>query len=612
MIDNDIQIKYTIKGQNVSKQLVDEFGVSREMTVILANRGIDTLEKFKEYTQFSVQSLHAPELLLNMDKACSMLMRKVAAKRRIRIIGDYDVDGIMSTTILVKGLSSIGANVSYGIPDRVIDGYGINERLVDKAIEDGIEVIITCDNGISAVEPLKKATDAGILVVVTDHHEPPEILPEVYAIIDQKQQEDTYPCKHICGATVAFKLIVRLYQMMGYYEDNNSLNLTEKGTATGAADYEDLLQFAGFATVCDVVPLLDENRAIVSMALPILRRTANLGLMAIKNAAKLNSPYVSAYHLGFVLGPCFNACGRLASAETGVELLLDDNNEKCAELAEYAAGLNEERKKQTLDGTELAVSKMEEEWNPENPVLTVYLENVHESVIGIIAGKLKERFFRPTFVFTDTVAKNENGEEIPMLKASGRSIKGYNMFEELNKCKEVLEKFGGHELAAGLSVKKENYKRLVELLNANSPLTKDDLIPKKSIDLFLPVSEISERFINELEIIEPTGQSNPKPVIADREIAVVRFQLIGKIKKYIKLVLKKNGKVIEGLYFGEKEKVENRFIKVYGGEMLGKMYDRYYELNEAELPHATIVYKPGINEYNGIKSIQAIIDDIWF
>lgn len=625
--------KYTIQGQKIDEVFCHELDISHELGTILVNRGFDTKEGVLEFLSPQEGRLYKPEMLNGIERACTLIKRKIAAKRRIRIFGDYDVDGIMSVYILFEGLSGLGADVSYRIPDRIKDGYGINDRLVDEAITDGVEVIITCDNGIAATEPLNKAKQAGICVIITDHHDIPEILPDADAIIDPKLKDNTYPFKEICGAAVAYKLIKHMYDMYDLYKYSNGKKHAGcqdeiysycTGIINENADgYDKLnlkkihdedywLMFAGIATVCDVCKLLDENRTIVAKALLLLKRTDNKGLLALKNETGLNSEYISTYHVGFVLGPCINACGRLDDASLGVRLLLSETAAEAEKIAKRLHELNEERKKLTNEGTKSVSDDMAAGRYGNNKVMLVYLKGVHESIVGIIAGKLREIYNKPVFVFTDTAPCIEYDEtqkiSVEMLKASGRSIPEYNMFAELQKCSELLYKSGGHALAAGLTIRKDLFAKLSEQLNSNCKLTEDDLTLKVRIELFMPLENITENIINELDKLEPFGQGNEKPVIAAKNVEILRARIFGRNKNVLKLTLNLNNeKTMDGLYFGNIDEFRKNIINKYGADTEKSLFTA--GVNGLRL---SVIYYPQINEYNNLKSLQVVINDfIW-
>lgn len=567
-------------------------GISEETCKIMVYRGIDTPEKIEKYLHMDITQLYSPDLLQDMDKAACIIMNKIKSKSHIRIVGDYDVDGIMSTYILLRAFKDLGANISFCIPDRIVDGYGINDSIIEKAYEDGVDTIITCDNGIAAISQINHAKELGMTVVVTDHHDivfiekdgkREYVLPQADAVVNPHRPKSTYPYPQICGALVAYKLVEKVYKDFD------------------KADYEarKFIEFAGIATVCDIMPLQDENRVIVRECLNMLMRTSNIGLRELikqTKALKNDSARLDTYHLGFIIGPCFNASGRLKTATIAIELLESEDEEKASKLASQLIELNEERKKMTEEGMERIFDQIDSKDLIDDKVLVVYDDKCHESIAGIIAGRVRERYARPAIVIT----KAHN-----MCKGSGRSIEGYNMHEELTKAKEYLEKFGGHPMAAGISLYEENITHLRDKLNENCRLTDDDLINKIVIDVVKNPGDIKLDFIDEMKLLEPYGTANDRPVFAAKKVHILKVALVGKIKKYPKLELECDGKIFQAMYFGDVDEFDNNIEMKYGQDVLNNIYNgRPNDVN------ISILYNPQINEYRNIKTVQIVIKAI--
>lgn len=540
---------------------------------IIRNRDVIDDESIRRYLNGTVEDLYSPWLLCGMQEGISLLQQAVLERKKIRVIGDYDIDGVCSTYILLTGLKKIGADVDTVIPDRIKDGYGINEQLIEQAKKDEVQVIVTCDNGIAAYHQIAYAKELGIKVVVTDHHEVPfeeteegrlEKLPPADVIINPKQEQCTYPWKGLCGGVVAWKLVAALYETYG----------------VAVEEAYHLLEFAAIATVGDIMELQDENRIIVKEGLKRIHYTKNIGLKSLIEVNGLDRESISAYHIGFVLGPCINAGGRLDTAKRALELFASEDKETADRLAGDLKALNDSRKELTREGVEEAIRQVLETGRRSERVLVIYLPDCHESIAGIIAGKVKERFYRPTIVLTDA----EEG-----VKGSGRSIPGYHMFEELSKVGELFTKFGGHPMAAGMSLPKENLQKLRKQLNENCTLTEADMIEKISIDIAMPIQYINEDFIEELKVLEPFGNGNSKPLFAERDFHVLRSQILGKNKNTVKLYgVNSAGCHMEGLYFGEPERLIDLLEKK----------DRI-----------SITYYPAVNEFRGQKTLQIMIQD---
>ncbi len=562
--------------------IMEQFGVSEMTARLLINRNLENKDDIKDYLYPTYEHLNSPMLLKDMDTACDILHRAIRNKSRIRIIGDYDVDGVVATYLLFQAFQALGAVVDYRIPERIRDGYGININMIKEASEDKIDILVTCDNGISAVEQTAYAKELGIRVIITDHHDCPEVLPKADAVINPKQETCNYPYKKLCGAAVALKLIEAMSLSENTHKNNQIV--------------EEYIELAAIATVCDVVELSGENRAIVKLGLRKFPQTKNLGIRALATCNELMLEELSTYHLGFIIGPCINAGGRLETAERGMKLLLETDKESARTSAIALKELNSARKELTVQGVNEAKKQMEEYLNKGHKVLVLYLPDCHESLAGIIAGKIREAVNRPAIILTD-------GENC--VKGSARSIDAYAITQELTKCSDLLLKFGGHPLAAGLSMEEKNINALRNQLNANCTLTEDDLIPKLSIDIVLPFAYINEEFIEELKLLEPFGNGNQKPVFAERNVRVTGAFLMGKNKNFMKLSLMNEYKArMEAVYFGNAEDMEQELCNVYGESEVKNMYQR--KENQVRMH---VAYYPGINEYKGTRSIQAVVSD---
>ncbi|HKL78797.1 MAG TPA: single-stranded-DNA-specific exonuclease RecJ [Mobilitalea sp.] len=567
-------------------EIMRESSVSEVLARCLVNRGYTKPEEINDYLNPKLESLYSPLLMKDMKKACDILRDKISVGKKIRIIGDYDVDGVVSTYLLYRTLTLIGAQVDYEIPDRIKDGYGINIRMVEEAKTDGIDTILTCDNGIVAMEQILKAKEYGMTVIVTDHHSLLESqsgetqLPMADAVINPKQPECTYPFKGLCGAAIAYKLILALLQ---------NYNIPSK-----EAYEEEILSYTAIATVCDVMELIEENRIIVKHGIELLKKTENKGLLALMDVSQINKELLTTFHLGFVIGPCLNASGRLDSAKRGLELLLTEDGKQVAQMASELRNLNDIRKEMTTENVQKAVSQVEEGLIQYDKVLVIYLEGCHESIAGIIAGRIKEKYHRPTIVLTDA----EDG-----IKGSARSIEQYNMIEELSKHRELLTKVGGHPMAAGLSLVRKNIEHLRVALNESTTLTKDMLIPKVSIDALLPMRYLSEDLVKELSRLEPFGKGNEKPLFAEKDLRIRSAFIIGKNSSGIRFLLENQfGSKLEAIYFGE----VNAFFS-YISETYGKEEAERLKIGRGSSIRLTITYYPKINEYNGFKSVQLMI-----
>lgn len=555
------------------KAVGEKYGIDQVTARIIRNRDIIEDADIAKYLHPDLSDLYSPHLMKDMDRLIEILHKKITEKKSIRIIGDYDIDGIESSYILLKGLQRVGAIASVAIPDRMKDGYGINESLITKAKEDGIDTIITCDNGIAALDAIAYAKEEGLTVLVTDHHDIPYqeedgvrsyLRSQADAIVNPKQKECGYPFAGICGAVVAWKVIQALYE----------------ACKIPAEEAMVFLENAAFATVGDVMDLIDENRIIVKYGLEQMRHTRNLGLQALIQQKEVQADRLSAYHLGFVLGPCINASGRLDTAVRSLKLLLADQKESAIILATELADLNEERKQMTADGLDAAVEMIQAQALDQQKVMVVYLKDLHESLAGIVAGRIRELYHHPVFVLT----KAEDG-----VKGSGRSIETYSMYEELCKCQDLFTKFGGHKMAAGLSIPEEKVQEFTERINANATLTEDDFIPKILIDVPMPLAYVNRQLVEELKVLEPFGKGNAKPVFADKNIRIRDKRIVGKNRNVVKLTIQDMaGGTYPAVYFGDAETMM-----------------QFLETKDV----ISIVYYPEINSYMGREEIQFVISN---
>jgi len=558
---------------------------------ILANRGISTAEEAKKFLSSDINDFHDGFLLKDMEKGVDIIKKAVINNKKIIIYGDYDCDGVISTVILYKALKKVGANFNYYIPNREDEGYGMHSGRIKKLKDEGYEVILTCDNGISAFDQVELAKELGMEVVLTDHHDIPlkevdgeiiSMMPRADAVINHKRKDCNYPFKHLCGAGIALKFSQCLYKKMGINKD----------------EYKELIEYAAIATVCDVVDLLDENRIIVKNGLKMINETTNKGLIELRNVTDLHDKEVSEYHLGFVIGPCVNATGRLETANLSVDLLTTDDEEEAKELAKKLYDLNVTRQELTGESTERIIEKIEKEKLHHDKVIVVYDGEIHESIAGIVAGRVKERYNLPCIVLT-------KGKDMP--KGSARSIECYNMFEELSKCKDLMGKFGGHPMAAGLSLPEENIPKLRERLNNICTLTEEDVMPVIKIDLPLPLQYLDEELIGVIEGLRPFGKGNPSPLFAVKDVELDKIWLIGKEKNYLKLRCKIPGRnaVIDGLSFDKLEDFRKAYSDKYGEEAFLKACDSNYIKGKIDL-----IYYPNINEFNGRRSVQLMIKNL--
>lgn len=566
------------------EKLSKETNLHPLMVRLLANRDIKTGKEAALFLNGTINDLHDVSLMKDMKKGVSIIKNAILDKKKIAIYGDYDCDGVCSTTILYKVLQALGANFKYHIPNREDEGYGMNSNRIRKLKEEGVEVILTCDNGISAMEEVKLAKELGMTVVITDHHDIPyveeggkrkNVIPEGDAVINPKQ-DDSYPFKELCGAGIALKFSEQLVKAMGKNFD----------------EFKYLYQFAAMATVCDVVELLDENRIIVKEGLKIINNNPNKGLNELIKVSKLEGKTIGEYHFGFVLGPCVNATGRLETADLSVELLITEDDDRARKLAQKLHDLNAKRQDMTEESVERVLEKIKNEKNKDDKVIFVYDEEIHESIAGIVAGRVREYYNLPTIIMT-------KGKDMP--KGSGRSIEGYNMFEELNKCKEYIDKFGGHPMAAGLSVKKENLPLLKKALLSKCELTDEDIIPVIKIDSPIAIEKIDESLVCDIESLRPFGKGNNGPLLGAKNLEVTRVFFMGKEGRFMKFRFKNSltGGYIDGINFDKYEPFKEEFIDKYGENRFLKLQDDGYGGFNMD-----IIYYPGINEFNGKRTIQ--------
>lgn len=553
------------------QKIGSEFGIDPVIARLIRNRDIQDMKEIRSYLYGTLAEIPSPWKMKDMERAVQILQKKITQKKKIRIIGDYDIDGVTATCILLKGLKRLNANVDTYIPDRVKDGYGMHEQLIDKALEDGIDTILTCDNGIAAAAEIEYAKKEGLTVIVTDHHDIPFrdtedgriwIIPKADAVVNPKQNDCLYPNKNICGAVVAWKLIWALYERLGIDSD----------------EIWDFLELAAIATVGDVMDLQGENRIIVKEGLKKLSSTSFEGLKALICVNNLEGAEITAYHVGFVIGPCINASGRLDTAARSLELLLADNMEDAMKLADDLYDLNQSRKAMTEQGKEQAIQSIEENNLGKDRVLVVYLPDCHESLAGIIAGRIREAYNKPVFVLT----KGADG-----VKGSGRSIEAYSMYEELVKCSDLLMQFGGHPMAAGLSMEEKNVELFRRRLNDNCTLTEQDLIPQIMIDVPMPISYLSKKLTEQLKVLEPFGKGNSKPLFAQKNLRAVGIRVFGRNRNVAKMLLiDENGIKMDAVYFGEAQEFVD-FVQAHDT--------------------ISVTYYPEINVFQGRENLQVVI-----
>ena len=571
------------------QHISEKFHISPRVASLIRNRDVIGDDAIEKYLNGTIADLYDGMLMKDMDKAVAVLGEKIKENAKIRIIGDYDIDGIQSTYILMEGLRMLGADVDSDIPDRMKDGYGLNRNLIDRALEADVDTIITCDNGIAAAEEIAYAKSMGMTIVVTDHHEVPYteigagrryILPEADAVVDPKQEDCTYPFKGLCGTAVAYKLVEALMEAMGKDAED--------------ADY--LMENVAIATIGDVMDLVDENRIFVKQGLDMLKRTENLGLKALMECTGVNVDKLSSYHIGFVIGPCMNASGRLDTAKRALELLEAKKVAEADLLAGDLKALNDSRKDMTAQAVEEAFVQVENSELKDADVLVVYLPECHESLAGIVAGRIREKYYRPVFVLT----KGAEG-----LKGSGRSIETWHMYEGLNRVKHLLSKFGGHKMAAGLSMPEENLEQFRKEINEKSGITPEDLNEKIAIDMQLPFECVNEKFIGELAVLEPFGKGNARPIFAERQVQVESARILGKNKNVLKLQVKDlHGTRMDAMYFGD----VNTFVE-YVREKFGDIACECLLRGHGHGIVMAFTYYPDINEYQGVRTPQIVIQN---
>ena len=571
------------------QHISEKFHISPRVASLIRNRDVIGDDAIEKYLNGTIADLYDGMLMKDMDKAVAVLGEKIKENAKIRIIGDYDIDGIQSTYILLEGFRMLGADVDSDIPDRMKDGYGLNRNLIDRALEADVDTIITCDNGIAAAEEIAYAKSMGMTIVVTDHHEVPYteigagrryILPEADAVVDPKQEDCTYPFKGLCGAAVAYKLVEALMEAMGKDAE--------------VADY--LMENVAIATIGDVMDLVDENRIFVKQGLDMLKRTENLGLKALMGCTGVNVDKLSPYHIGFVIGPCMNASGRLDTAKRALELLEAKKVAEADLLAGDLKALNDSRKDMTAQAVEEAFIQVENSELKDADVLVVYLPECHESLAGIVAGRIREKYYRPVFVLT----KGAEG-----LKGSGRSIETWHMYEGLNRVKHLLSKFGGHKMAAGLSMPEENLEQFRKEINEKSGITPEDLNEKIAIDMQLPFECVNEKFVEELAVLEPFGKGNARPVFAERQVQVESARILGKNKNVLKLQVKDlHGTRMDAMYFGD----VNTFVE-YVREKFGDIACECLLRGHGHGIVMAFTYYPDINEYQGVRTPQIVIQN---
>lgn len=577
------------KGADFQK-IAETFQIHPILARLIRNRDIIGEEQIETYLHGTIAELHDGMLMKDMDKAVEILLEKIREGDAIRIIGDYDIDGINATYILLEGIKGLGGTVDIDIPDRMKDGYGLNQELIDRAFDADVDTIITCDNGIAAKDEIAYGKSLGMTIIVTDHHEVPYeedetgekryILPPADAVVDPKRSNCEYPFKGLCGAGVAYKLVEALYNASGH----------------DVEDVDYLMENVAIATVGDVMDLVGENRIFVKQGLEMIKRTKNIGLKALIECTGIDVNRLSSYHIGFVIGPCMNASGRLDTAKRALELLCARTKKEADVLAGDLKALNDNRKDMTAAAVDMALEQIETTTLKEDQVLVVYLPDCHESLAGIVAGRIRERYYKPAFVLT----KAEEG-----VKGSGRSIEAYHMYEKLNQCKELLSKFGGHKLAAGLSLPEEQVDEFRRQLNQKANLTEDDLTAKVSIDMQMPLAYVTEELVQDLELLEPFGKGNAKPVFVEKDIELLQARILGKNQNVMKIrVADAKGTQLDAMYFGDIEKfigfLESKFGKGKAEQLLS---GRRTGMKVA------FTYYPGVNEYMGQRTPQIIIQN---
>ena len=579
-------------------KIAEKFHIDPVVARIIRNRDVVGEEEIEKFLHGSLKDLYDPTLLRDAERAAKILCAKTVERKKIRVIGDYDIDGVCATYILTACLEAGGADVDAVIPHRITDGYGLGQRMIEEAARDGVDTILTCDNGIAALPQIAGAKELGMTVIVTDHHEVPyeiqadgsrrETLPGADAVVDPKQSGCMYPYKGICGAVVAYKLMqLYLARMCG----EGAVAQREKERLL-----QELLAFAGFATVGDVMELTDENRILVKYGLAQIEKTENPGLRALLAVNELEDRKLTGYHIGFVLGPCLNATGRLDTAERALAMFRTKNQAEAFTIAGELKALNDSRKEMTRRGTEQALEMIEHSALKEDKVLVVFLPDCHESLAGIIAGRIRERYYRPVFVLT----RSEEG-----VKGSGRSVEAYHMYDKMSECKELYTKYGGHKMAAGLSLPEENVEAFRAYLNAHSGLSEEDLTEVVHIDVPMPMSYVTIDFVRQLSLLEPFGNGNPKPVFAQKNVRVCRGRILGKNRNVGKYrVADENGREYDMMYFGDLEQW-HAFLEAHFGQ---EETDRLYAGGSAAIV-ISVIYYPDINVYRGVESLQMVMQD---
>lgn len=566
----------------------EKFNIDPVIARIIRNRDIVGDENIEMYLHPDKTKLYSPNLMKDMEKAVDIILNAISSGNKIRVIGDYDIDGVCSGHIITSGLEEIGADVDFAVPDRINDGYGINQRIIKKAYDDNVGLIITCDNGIAAIEAIDYAKSLGMEVVVTDHHEiifteenghTEYLIPKADAVINVKQPSDQYPFKELCGGGVAYKLIWALYERKGL----------------DSAEWEKYLEYAAVATIGDVVDLKGENRILAVEGLKMLNETKSIGLLELIKITGLSGKNITSYHIGFIIGPCLNAGGRLDTAMKSYMLLHTKSGDEAAVLAKELKSLNDERKDMTLKGVEKAISIIEgDETYQNDSVLVVKLDDCHESIAGIIAGRIREKYNKPVFVLTEA----KGG-----LKGSGRSIEEYNMFDELVKCRHLFQKFGGHKMAAGISIEPDKLPELRKTLNKNATLTKEDLCRKVWIDVPMPFKYITDELVSQLNSLEPFGKGNEKPVFAQKNVKVGKIGILGENKNVVKMdLIGENGFPIEGIYFCDGDKFKKDLAEKFSDVDINNAFDG--KKNNINL---SILYYPEINKFSRNKNLRVVI-----
>lgn len=567
------------KTKNEYEKIESITGIDKYILKILANRGIISIPDINKYMEPSLKNMYNPFLMTDMKEGAEIIYKGIKNEENIVIYGDYDADGITSTSILYKGISYLGGKTSYYLPDREQEGYGLNNESIDKLRAEGNQILLTCDNGISSNDQVSYAKSIGFKVVVTDHHEIKGSLPEADAVINPKRDKDKYPFKSLCGAGIALKFIQALYS---YFDKK--------------PDLEEYLELAAIGTICDVVDLIDENRIIVKEGLKAIKKSKNPGILALIDKSSIKSENISSYHIGFIIGPALNATGRLQHAKLSVQLLLTNDFEEASNLAEKLVDLNKKRKQLTEDGYNKIVKDLKDK-NSKDKVIVVYDDSIHESIAGIVAGRIREEFNLPAFVIT-------NG--IESLKGSGRSIEEYNMFKEMSKCSEYLIKYGGHPMAAGFSIEEKNVNLFRDSLNRACSLKEEDVVPKLRIDNIINMESLTLDFIEKLKVLEPYGKGNEKPIFSSLNVKAAAVKFYGEEKSVIRIsfVSDYTGKIINGVMFNSFEEFKIRLSERFGEDFANKLID-----NGIFDERLDIVYCPEINSYNGYVNIQLKIID---